>query len=107
MVATFALSFAAAFFILSPTHVIEFAWSLISAVFSVSNFYFWGTSGYFDSDSSFKPLLHTWSLAVEEQFYLIWPLIMYLVYRRWGRSDHVVVRVGAEYRQSCAQCTDL
>ncbi|SHM81941.1 acyltransferase family protein [Halomonas cupida] len=45
----------------------------ISAVFSVSNLFFWNESGYFDSESSIKPLLHTWSLSVEEQFYLLWP----------------------------------
>jgi len=90
MAATFALSLVAAYFILSPAHVIEFAKSLISAIFSVSNIYFWNTAGYFDSDSSFKPLLHTWSLAVEEQFYLIWPLLLFLIYRCLGKAALIV-----------------
>ena len=47
--------------------------STLTAFFSVSNFYFWSQVGYFDTESLVKPLLHTWSLGVEEQFYLVWP----------------------------------
>ncbi len=50
--------------------------STLAAFFSVSNIYFWSQVGYFDVDAAVKPLLHTWSLGVEEQFYLIWPLLM-------------------------------
>lgn len=64
------------YFIFSPTHLVELSQSLVSAIFSVSNIFFWSVAGYFDSDSSLKPLLHTWSLSVEEQFYLLWPLIL-------------------------------
>ncbi len=48
----------------------------LSATLSYSNIYFYLSSGYFDIDSSLKPLLHTWSLGVEEQFYLVWPIIL-------------------------------
>lgn len=47
-----------------------------AAILSYSNIYFYLTSGYFDLDSSLKPLLHTWSLGVEEQFYLLWPILL-------------------------------
>ncbi|MCX5966477.1 MAG: acyltransferase family protein [Cyanobacteria bacterium] len=47
----------------------------------VSNVYFWRQSGYFDSSADFKPLLHTWSLAVEEQFYVAYPLLLMLLGR--------------------------
>jgi len=40
---------------------------------SLSNYFFWTESGYFDSSSEFKPLLHFWSLTVEEQYYFVWP----------------------------------
>ena len=55
--------------------------SSIAAIFSVSNFYFLATSGYFDTSSESNPLLHTWSLAVEEQFYLFLPLVLALISR--------------------------
>lgn len=56
--------------------------SALAAFFSVSNFYFLGESGYWDFSAKFKPLLHTWSLGVEEQFYLIYPLILLFFYSK-------------------------
>lgn len=46
-----------------------------------NNLMFWSESGYFDNDASTKPLLHLWSLSVEEQFYLLWPLILFFIYK--------------------------
>lgn len=48
----------------------------------ISNFLFWRESGYFDNSAETKPLLHLWSLAIEEQFYLFWPLLLALVHKR-------------------------
>jgi len=67
-----------------PAELVAFAKSAIAATASVSNFYFWTHSGYFDSPLS-RPLLHTWSLAVEEQFYLTFPLLL-LITRRFSPS---------------------
>jgi peptidoglycan/LPS O-acetylase OafA/YrhL len=64
-----------------PVELEEYAKSLASAVGSVSNVYFAETAGYFDAPAATKPLLHTWSLGVEEQFYLVVPLLMLLAYR--------------------------
>lgn len=47
----------------------------------VSNFAFWRESGYFDNAADTKPLLHLWSLAIEEQFYLLWPALLWLAHR--------------------------
>jgi peptidoglycan/LPS O-acetylase OafA/YrhL len=51
-----------------------------SAAF-VSNFVFWNEAGYFDRAAATKPLLHIWSLGIEEQFYIVWPLLLYLVWK--------------------------
>lgn len=60
----------------SPYYLERFGGALLHAVLSVSNFYFWDESGYFNTQAIFKPLLHTWTLSVEEQFYLIWPVFL-------------------------------
>ena len=48
----------------------------------VSNFFLWQESGYFNNAAETKPLLHLWSLAIEEQFYIVWPLIVWLTWKR-------------------------
>jgi peptidoglycan/LPS O-acetylase OafA/YrhL len=68
-----------------PLELVDFAKSLIAAALSVSNIYFWAGSGYFDGAALTKPLLHTWSLAVEEQFYLFWPVFLIVSHRFVGR----------------------
>jgi peptidoglycan/LPS O-acetylase OafA/YrhL len=51
----------------------------------VANLVLWDEAGYFDNDAATKPLLHLWSLGVEEQFYLAWPLMLWALYRlRWS-----------------------
>lgn len=49
---------------------------IFSGSFFVSNITLWMESGYFDTSSAYKPLLHLWSLGIEEQFYLLWPVIL-------------------------------
>lgn len=66
---------------MTPHHMREFAGSLVAVSLFVSNIKFWRDSGYFDAVSEQKPLLHTWSLAVEEQYYLLFPIFLFLFWR--------------------------
>jgi peptidoglycan/LPS O-acetylase OafA/YrhL len=71
-----------------PVELKQFSKSLLSSVFSVSNFYFASTTGYFDAAAETKPLMHSWSLGVEEQFYLFCPLFLLLAFKWFER--HVI-----------------
>jgi peptidoglycan/LPS O-acetylase OafA/YrhL len=68
-------------FLLAPDDYVKLGRSIASATLSTSNIQFWLESGYFDTAPAEKPLLHTWSLGVEEQFYLLFPLYLILVAR--------------------------
>jgi len=68
----------------------DFSQSLAAVAVFSSNFLFWHESGYFDSATELKPLLHTWSLAVEEQFYIVFPLLLAGL---WRVARHYVVPV--------------
>ena len=79
------VTFVLSYVLLSSYHLKSFAASFIAAIFSVSNVYFWSESGYFALDVHFVPLLHTWSLSVEEQFYLLWPATLFWLLTRKGQ----------------------
>jgi len=64
-----------------PSQMLDFSQSLIAVSLFVSNILFWRESGYFDAHNEEKPLLHTWSLAVEEQFYILFPILIILAWR--------------------------
>ena len=75
-----------AWFLLIPTDLKDFSQSLVAVSIFSSNILFWSESGYWDTASELKPLLHTWSLAVEEQFYVLFPLFLILMWhyrKRW------------------------
>jgi peptidoglycan/LPS O-acetylase OafA/YrhL len=72
--------------LLSPADLKNFSESLIAVPLFISNFYFWRNGGYFETASELKPLLHTWSLSVEEQYYLLFPLFLIIFWKyckRW------------------------
>jgi len=71
----------AAYKLLLPSDLRDFGRSLVSTLFFASNITFSKEMGYFGGPSELKPLLHTWSLAVEEQFYILYPLFLFLVTR--------------------------
>lgn len=80
---------------LPPASLKELTDSAAAATLFVSNIHFWQSINYFSSDAEFWPLLHTWSLAVEEQFYLFFPLFLMVLLPRLGRrwTTHVVLAV--------------
>ena len=79
---------------LVPKHFEELGQSVIAQPLLVANFYFWRQSNYFATAAEFQPLVHTWSLAVEEQFYLFFPPIMLLL-MRWGKRKLAMIGIAA------------
>jgi peptidoglycan/LPS O-acetylase OafA/YrhL len=64
----------------NPKFIGDYGASILSTILFSSNIYFWQTTGYFGSTSELSPLLHTWSLAVEEQYYIFFPLLMMVLF---------------------------
>jgi len=79
------LSIPFAWFWMLPADLDSFAGSVVSIPYFVSNVFFWSEIGYFNLDAELKPLLHTWSLAVEEQYYLLFPAFL-IATARSGRK---------------------
>jgi len=72
--------------LLAPEHLRLLGQSTVWTAVPFSNIYFWQQAGYWDVSAALKPLLHTWSLSVEEQYYFVWPLAL------WALAK---IRVGA------------
>ena len=79
------LTFIAATLFLFPTRLVEFCKSLLWSSLAAGNIYFWQESGYFGPEASTQPLLHYWSLGVEEQFYFLFPAVAVLIWK-WGKA---------------------
>jgi len=77
LVVTVGACMVAGFVLMDPAAFAGLAASAKYSIFSASNFYFWLNQGYFDASAQTQPLLHTWSLAAEWQFYAIWPFIVW------------------------------
>ncbi|WP_449758277.1 acyltransferase family protein [Erwinia persicina] len=76
---------------LLPAQFTDLSNSALAALLSASNIFFWKTTGYFDGPADLKPLLHTWSLAVEEQFYILFPVVLLRVIRLFRRRTTQVM----------------
>jgi peptidoglycan/LPS O-acetylase OafA/YrhL len=84
-------TFVIGWFTLLPAEMKSFGQSAVATAVFLSNFHFAATLDYFSPGAEFSPLLHTWSLAVEEQFYLFFPpLLIFLFWMRWLRPVWVV-----------------
>jgi peptidoglycan/LPS O-acetylase OafA/YrhL len=80
LIATLALSTLAAVLLLSTGSLKGYGSELVASLLSLSNIHFWQQADYFDVSTKLKPLLHTWSLSVEEQFYLLWPALAVIAF---------------------------
>lgn len=76
-----AFAFPFAWLWMTPEQFSDFGRSIAATALFISNVHFWEHTGYFAQDAELQPLLHTWSLAVEEQYYLIFPLLLLLLGR--------------------------
>ena len=81
----------AAVIVLLPQELKRFSSSLIAAAFSVSNFWFLHHSNYFAPAVETQPLLHTWSLAVEEQFYILFPLMLVAAFKLGPKPTRTLI----------------
>jgi peptidoglycan/LPS O-acetylase OafA/YrhL len=81
LVVVIAASILLSYFLLLPSLLKDFGQSLVAVTVFASNVLFFGEAGYFDGPAELKPLLHTWSLAVEEQFYVFFPPFLWLLHR--------------------------
>lgn len=90
LLATVFTSLLVAYALFMPDEFVEFGQSMVSATLYISNIFFWLKSDYFAGPSELKPLLHTWSLSVEEQFYLIFPVIAWLSIKQGLRGFLIV-----------------
>ena len=73
--------FAFGWFSLFPIEFKQLGKHIAGSAGFISNFILWNESGYFDNAANTKPMLHIWSLGIEEQFYFIWPLILWLIFK--------------------------
>jgi peptidoglycan/LPS O-acetylase OafA/YrhL len=76
---------------LLPSDLLGYGRSLLATLGFVANIYFWRDTNYFARAAQEKPLLHLWSLGVEEQFYILFPLILALLWRWWPRRAPAVI----------------
>ena len=68
-------------FTLFPIELQQLGKHIAGSAGFISNFILWNEAGYFDNQANTKPLLHIWSLGIEEQFYIFWPLIIWTIYK--------------------------
>ncbi len=91
-----------AYYILMPDDLIKFSNSIIPSLSFYSNYHFLGEESYVSDASSFKPLLHTWSLALEWQFYVIYPFIIILIHKLFKKHIYLSLSLLAMISLLCA-----
>lgn len=87
-------SFAFGWFVLFPDEYKQLGKHIVGGAGFISNFLLWRESGYFDNAAKTKPLLHLWSLGVEEQFYIIWPTLLWFAWKQRLNLLIIAIAVG-------------
>jgi peptidoglycan/LPS O-acetylase OafA/YrhL len=80
---------------LIPDELTSLSKNTVAGALFFSNFMLWSEAGYFDIAAHLKPLLHLWSLGIEEQFYLVWPWVLWVLPRRWITPAIALMIVGS------------
>jgi peptidoglycan/LPS O-acetylase OafA/YrhL len=87
-------SFTLGWFVLLAEDYKQLGKHIASSASFLSNFVLWKESGYFDNAAETKPLLHLWSLGIEEQYYIVWPLLVWFAWKRNFNLLQITVIVG-------------
>lgn len=95
----------AGWFVLLPDEYLQLGRHLAAGAGFSSNFLLWNESGYFDAVAERKPLLHLWSLGIEEQFYIFWPLLLW--FARKKRSHFLAAVLGFGLLSFCANSISI
>ena len=85
------ISIVFAVFLMNPTQLNLYVNQVFSVILFISNFFFWQNTGYFDPSTEIQPLLHTWSLAVEEQFYIFFPIFLLFVFKFFRKKIFFII----------------
>jgi peptidoglycan/LPS O-acetylase OafA/YrhL len=86
LVVTLLVAYPASVALTAPSETVAFAKSSLAALLSLANIYFYATSGYFSPNAFDVPLLHLWSLGIEEQFYFLFPLLAVMLSKYFPRA---------------------
>ena len=89
--AVLAFSLFVGLFVMSPVQFRDMGSAMVATVFYVANILMWSRSGYFQSSSEYDPMLHMWSLSVEEQFYIFYPILLLLIVKGLKRRPLLLV----------------
>ncbi len=88
LIVVLAATLAVGAWIFLPAELASLTKTALASAFSCANLFLLSETGYFDVGAHMKPLLHLWSLGIEEQFYLVWPLALWLT----PRSSRLLMR---------------
>ena len=87
------ISIVASFYLFEISTYKQIAKSLYASLLGFSNIFFYGTSDYFNSNAGPQPFLHYWSLNLEEQFYILWPLLFLFYFRKFGSKSFYLLQI--------------